>query len=118
MESHRSRSAGLSRGLVVAIALTAVTLCTAAPAEAQSAGRKFGRGLAAMTTGFLEFPGNIYAEVNAQGAQGLPLGFTKGLGMIVVRELLGVYEFVSAPFPVPSGYRPIIEPEFPWGYFE
>jgi putative exosortase-associated protein (TIGR04073 family) len=116
MESHRST--GLGRGLVVAIALTAATLCTASPADAQSAGRKFGRGLAAMTTGFLEFPGNIYAEVNDQGAQGLPLGFTKGLGMIVVRELLGVYEFVSAPFPVPSGFRPIIEPEFPWGYFE
>jgi putative exosortase-associated protein (TIGR04073 family) len=112
------RSPGLGRGLVLATVLGVMTLCMAPQAEAQSAGRKFGRGLAAMTTGFLEFPGNIYAEVNADGAEGLPLGFTKGLGMIVVRELLGVYEFVTAPFPVPSGYRPIIEPEFPWGYFE
>jgi putative exosortase-associated protein (TIGR04073 family) len=118
MEPNRMRPTGWGRGLVLATVLSVTTLGMAPQAEAQSAGRKFGRGLAAMTTGFLEFPGNIYAEVNADGAQGLPLGFTKGLGMIVVRELLGVYEFVTAPFPVPSGYRPIIEPEFPWGHFE
>jgi hypothetical protein len=38
--------------------------------------------------------------------------------MIVVRELVGVYEFLSAPFPAPEGYRPIIQPEFPWSYFQ
>jgi len=32
--------------------------------------------------------------------------------------LVGVYEVVSAPFPAPAGYQPIIRPEFPWGYFE
>jgi hypothetical protein len=31
---------------------------------------------------------------------------------------VGVYEFLSAPFPAPAGYRPIIEPEFPWDYFD
>jgi len=29
-----------------------------------------------------------------------------------------VWEVVSAPFPVPAGYRPPISPEFPWSYFE
>jgi hypothetical protein len=28
-----------------------------------------------------------------------------------------VWEFVSAPFPVPAGYQPILEPEYPWSYF-
>jgi hypothetical protein len=28
------------------------------------------------------------------------------------------HEFVTAPFPVPAGYKPILQPEFPWGYFE
>ncbi len=31
--------------------------------------------------------------------------------------LVGVYEFVTAPFPIPAGYEPILEPEFPWGDF-
>ena len=86
---------------------------------AQTAPRKFLRGLAGMTAGFLELPGNMVAETRTKGpAEGIPLGFAKGLGMIVVRELVGVYEFLSAPFPAPAGYRPIIEPEFPWDYFD
>ena len=35
-----------------------------------------------------------------------------------MRERVGVYELVTAPFPVPAGYQPIIQPEFPWGYFD
>jgi hypothetical protein len=38
--------------------------------------------------------------------------------MIVARELVGVYEFVTALFPAPPGYRPILRPEYPWDYFE
>lgn len=93
-------------------------LCGPSAAHAQSAAHKFGRGLAGMTTSFLEFPGNIVAETKKSGAIGVPVGFAKGLGMIVTRTLVGVYEFVSAPFPLPSGFRPILQPEYPWGYFE
>src|SRR5215510_8200055 len=89
------------------------------PCLAQTAARKCLRGLAGMTTSVLELPGNMVAETRTKGAaEGIPLGFAKGLGMIVVRTLVGVYEFLSAPFPAPAGYRPIIQPEFPWGYFE
>jgi len=103
---------------IVLVAVFAAVL-TVSPAAAQSAGRKFGRGLAAMTTCSLEVPGNMVAETDARGAAaGLPLGFAKGLGMIVPRVLVGVYEFVTAPFPAPAGYRPIFQPEFPWGYFD
>jgi putative exosortase-associated protein (TIGR04073 family) len=99
--------------------LCLVVLAFTPPAGAQTALRKAGRGLAGMTTSFLEVPGNMVAETRAQGAGvGIPLGFAKGLGMIVVRTLVGVYEFVSAPIPAPAGYRPILEPEFPWDYFE
>jgi putative exosortase-associated protein (TIGR04073 family) len=94
-------------------------LASAAPADAQTATRKFLRGLAGMTTAVLEIPGNMVAETNQRGAgQGIPLGFALGLGMIVPRVLVGVYEFVSAPFPFPEHYEPILKPEFPWGYFE
>ena len=80
---------------------------------------KLGRGLAGMTTGFLELPGNIAAE-NRESSAGsaATIGFAKGLGMIPVRELLGVFNFVTAPIPWPNGYAPIMEPEYPWRYFQ
>src|SRR5262245_7494353 len=105
------------RGLAC-IALAAGLLALPGTADAQSAARKAGRGLAAMTTGFLEVPGNIYQVSDERGpGWGFSLGFVQGLGMIVVRELVGVYEFVTCPIEVPSGFQPIIEPEFPWSYF-
>jgi len=99
MRSHRSTV------VLAGIALLACSLAFASPAGAQTAARKFGRGLAGMTTGFLEFPGNTYAETEKRGAVGVPIGMAKGLGMIVSRELVGVYEVVSAPFPAPAGFR-------------
>jgi len=93
-------------------------LLSANAAQADTAAHKFGRGLAGMTCGFLELPGNIVKETKAKGPVGIPVGLAMGVGMIVTRELVGVYEFVSAPFPVPAGFRPILRPEYPWGYFD
>jgi putative exosortase-associated protein (TIGR04073 family) len=98
--------------------MLAAALLTAIPvANADTAAHKFGRGLAGMTCGVMELPGNILKETRAQGAAGLPMGLAKGVGMIVTRELVGVYEFVTAPFPLPAGFRPILQPEYPWSYF-
>ncbi|MDO9047435.1 MAG: exosortase system-associated protein, TIGR04073 family [Methylobacter sp.] len=66
----------------------------------------------------MEIINNIVKETKAQGAIGVPIGLATGLGMAVTRELAGVYEFLSAPFPVPAGFQPILTPEYPWGYFE
>jgi putative exosortase-associated protein (TIGR04073 family) len=105
--------------LLVPGTILVLLLSSAAPADAQTATRKFLRGLAGMTTAFLEVPGNMVEETNKRGpAGGIPLGFAIGCGMIVPRVLVGVYEFVSAPFPFPENYEPILKPEFPWGYFE
>ncbi len=87
-------------------------------AQADTAADKFGRGLAGMTCGVMELPGNIVKETRAKGPAGIPVGLAMGVGMIVTRELVGVYEFLSAPFPVPAGFRPILQPEYPWGYFK
>ena len=103
------------RALVAAVLL----LLASSPARAQDATRKWLRGLAGMTCAVVEVPGNMTAETRARGpAEGLPLGFAKGLGMIIPRTLVGVWEFISAPFPLPEGYEPILEPEFPWDYFD
>lgn len=87
-------------------------------AEASTAADKFGRGLAGMTCGFLELPGNIVKETRSKGAIGVPTGLAMGVGMMISRELVGVYEFLTAPFPVPAGFKPIIQPVYPWDYFE
>jgi putative exosortase-associated protein (TIGR04073 family) len=85
----------------------------------ETAASKLGRGFMQMITGFMEFPGNIYAETRDDGlASGLTIGFAKGIGMIPVRELVGVYEFVTAPIEVPDDYEPILDPPLPWDYFE
>jgi putative exosortase-associated protein (TIGR04073 family) len=103
---------------VACTALAVLLLALPSTAFAGTAARKAGRGLAAMTCGFLEVPGNIVKVTRERGAgYGFTLGFVQGLGMIVVRELVGVYEFVSSPLEVPAGYGPIIQPEFPWDYF-
>lgn len=108
----------IARTAVPGLVAAALLVALPGPAAAQSAQRKAGRGLANMTCGFLELPGNMVREGRKSGAPGVALGFAKGLGGIVVRELVGVYEFVTAPFPWPAGYKPLIEPELPWGYFE
>ncbi len=105
--------------LAACILAVAVLLPGIAEAKKYTAARKVGRGLAAMTTSFLEIPGNIVKTNREKGAAAAAtLGFATGLGKLVTRTLVGVYEFISAPFAVPPGYKPILDPEFPWGYFE
>lgn len=96
--------------------LAAIT--TASPARADGPVDKLGRGLAGMIAGVLELPGNTWQETNRRGAIGVPIGLGKGIAMVIARELVGVYEFVTSPLPVPAGYRPILEPEYPWDYFD
>ncbi|WP_333879250.1 exosortase system-associated protein, TIGR04073 family [Methylobacter sp.] len=109
--------------LIILAAFTVLILFSFSNAYAHKAtghtsAQKFGRGLAEMTCGFLEIPGNIVKETKAKGAIGFPIDLATGLGMTVTRELVGVYEFLSAPFPVPAGFQPILTPEYPWDYFE
>jgi putative exosortase-associated protein (TIGR04073 family) len=104
---------------LVALALPALLLPAAARAEEDTAARKFGRGLAGMTLGVLEVPGNIVQESRTNGiASGLTVGLAVGLGKMVARELVGAYEFVTAPFEIPTGFEAMLQPEFSWSYFE
>ncbi len=116
MTNHRRlRRAAIWTGVPVFLCL----LTSPALAVEHSAARKAGRGLAAMTTSFLEVPGNIVKISRERGpVWGFTLGFVIGLGKIVPRNLVGVYEFLTAPFPAPPDFEPMLEPEFPWGYFD
>ena len=48
--------------------------------------------------------------------RGRPL--VMGIVKVPARTLVGVYELLSCPFPLPAGYEPLLTPEYPWEYFE
>ena len=82
-----------------------------AQALGQSAGDKLMRGLTNTVTGVLEVPRHISHTTETQGLlTGVTVGLGKGLGYGVLRTLVGLYEVVTFPIPVPEGYAPIIQP--------
>ena len=108
--------AALISGLILFASVA--TLVWPVVANADTALQKAGRGLAAMTTPFLEIPGNIKVTTEREGAPaGWTKGFAMGLGMTLIRPAIGVYELVTAPIPAPPNFEPILEPEYPWSYF-
>ena len=76
---------------------------------------KAGRGLANMTTGWLEFPKQIYETSKEDGvASGIVIGTIKGLGMTLVRTVAGVGEFATFFLAYPGFYDPYFEPDYVW----
>jgi putative exosortase-associated protein (TIGR04073 family) len=105
-----------SWSIVLGVAVLAV--CLAAPAQAYDMGNKACRGAAGLIAGFLELSGNMVETSNKQGVpMGLTAGFVKGVFMVPVREVIGIFELLTFPLEVKKGYEPLIDPEFPWDYF-
>lgn len=115
-----------SSRMLVALAAILLVLGSLAPEAALAApksrytpARKFQRGISNTTLGILTIPGQMTAQTRERGAAvGLPLGFVMGLGWFVASEVVGVWELLTCPFPFPAGYKPILDPEFPWQFFE
>lgn len=105
------------KSLNIAVLATGLIWSAVPAAQADTATQKFVRGVAGMTAGILELPGNIVRQTREKGLAGIPIGLFEGLSMSVTRELVGAYEFVTAPLPVPTHYQPILSPEYPWSYF-
>ena len=107
--------------VAIAMAMSAVSpdIAVAAPKSRFTSARKVGRGFANTILGFLAIPGQMTVQTRERGpATGLLIGFGMGLGWFVASEFIGVYEILTCPFEAPPGYKPILEPEFPWQYFE
>lgn len=107
--------------LVSAVAVVALAGAMMVPsmAEAQDAKTKFNRGFSNLALGFIEIPGTIKEEAAASNpVQGLVVGLIKGSFRFVRREVVGAYEIITFPAAVPSGYEKIVDPEYPWQYFE
>ena len=78
-------------------------------------GNKAVRGIANVTTGWLELPKQIYVTANEDGAaSAVFVGPLKGIGMTLVRTLVGVAELATFFIPYPGYYDPYFEPPFVW----
>jgi putative exosortase-associated protein (TIGR04073 family) len=109
----------LVRALALAAALTAAFLAAPSAARADNPATKFGRGLSNIALGWMEIPAQIVREDERNGPfYAASIGFARGLGYFVTREVVGVYEVVTFPAPVPRGYRAILRPDYPWQLFD
>lgn len=101
-----------------ALVMTVLVLCAAGPAWAeQETGallvNKLFRGIVNAATGWLEIPKQMSVTWQESGpSMGASWGFLKGIGYAVARSVSGAYEIVTFPFPIPEGYRPIMQPEY------
>jgi putative exosortase-associated protein (TIGR04073 family) len=89
------------------------------PAEASSPLRKLARGLANVSTGWIELPAEVARTTELEGSiAGLSSGIVRGAWKGLERTVVGAWEaatFVFANYPRQPGsdfYGPLIEPEF------
>jgi len=97
---------------LTAVGLVAL-LASAAFANAEDgvdrALRQLGRGMSNVATGLLEIPNNIHAVQQEDGdVAAVTYGALRGVQRFLVREVVGVFEIVTAPM----GYEPMVTPEF------
>ena len=106
------------RTIFIVLGLLAVLIVPSAAVARDTAARKLGRGVANLSLGVLAIPGEIVQTTQDSGPfVGATWGFTKGVGMMVASEFVGLWELLTCPFETPPDFAPILEPEFPWGYF-
>jgi len=85
------------------------------PSLAAQIGTKFIRGVANLTTGWVELPKQIYVVGTNEGwVAGALRGPFDGLGMFAARTIAGAYEILTFPIPVPPNYQPMLSPEYVW----
>lgn len=115
--SHSARQLRL-RVLLTAIVLALVLGVSSTVSARDTAARKVGRGAANLTLGVLVLPGEIVQTTRERGPfVGATWGFAKGVAMLVATEVVGLWEVLTCPFETPPGFKPILTPEYPWGYF-
>ena len=109
----------LSRHLLIVGIATACVWFSAASAQAEGRMDKLKRGLAGMACGGVEVPATLCEECRNEGwPMGISVGFFKAVGNFAAREVLGVFDFVTSPFPWPDEqYKPYMEPAYPWDRF-
>ena len=104
--------------LLVSVVLVSgpVTAALAEEVIPPAAAQKAVRGLANTGLGVvIELPKTVYYDTLEDGPlYGLTVGVLEGLSWGIARTLVGVYEVLTFPFPLPEGYRPIYTPSYPY----
>jgi putative exosortase-associated protein (TIGR04073 family) len=78
-------------------------------------GNKAARGIANVTTGWLEFPKQIYTTSSEEGAvKGIFIGPFKGIGMMLIRTVTGAAELATFFVAYPGFYAPYFDPAYVW----
>lgn len=98
----------MKKALITALAIVIfLNVATALFAEDQLS--KFSRGLCNVTTCFIELWYQTKKTKDAEGSmKGMTYGLAKGLFMVPVRALVGVYEVATFLIPYPENYEPIL----------
>jgi putative exosortase-associated protein (TIGR04073 family) len=111
----------------VLIAAFSLTLAAGSPFPASAAelaepgtpARKLQRGFLNITLSPVEISNEIVKLQKADTA--LPswtVGMIKGTFKALGRSVAGAYEILTAPFPVPAHYEPVVKPELTWDYLK
>lgn len=80
---------------------------------------KVERGFANMIGGVVEIPGCVADTTRKKGPWlGYSIGLLKGIGMVPVRTVVGVYEFCTFFVPAPDNYDPVLKPATPFNYWD
>lgn len=101
----------MAAGVLLALGVRSGAADAALPGWTYGAGGKLVRGLMNVATGWLELPNEIVNASNRHNVLvGATWGVVKGLGKSAVREVVGAYETITFPLPVPANYAPILRP--------
>lgn len=120
-----SRCRGLTAALAAALLLTLSSTASAdslrridnssAQEVVDGMANKFARGVANATTGWVEFPKQVYVTWQEEGAaKGLLIGPLKGVGMTVARTVGGVGELATFFVAWPGFFDPYLSPAYVW----
>jgi putative exosortase-associated protein (TIGR04073 family) len=99
--------------MVVVALISAMFVLHPPHALAGTSFEKFTRGLTNIVTAPFEFfrqPFVLHREHEFNGVAAFFGGIFSGVYATVARELAGLYEFVTFPFPIPAEYRSVIDP--------
>ena len=100
--------------LFFVIIVLSLIISSATPAFCDGPVTKLGRGICNMITFPLEFPEQISRVNNSDGPfAASTVGVLKGLGWMIGRACIGMYEAATFMFPAPKNYEPILkDPEY------
>ena len=99
--------------LFVALIIIGLVFSIALPLHADGPGKKLTRGALNLVSSPLELPNAIWDYWQMDNAKdfvaGLFWGPLAGIFNFTKRAVVGVYEIVTFPLPVPAEYKPIID---------